>query len=102
MKDIGRTRAQVLRTISTYPIAALRCSTMKSKDIIEFLQSLPGQPQTVGTYASHLASIFAIARPMWDFPLDDQEMRDERRDHRRAPYRDYLPLSPAEPQTHSR
>ena len=76
VKDIGRTKAQVLRTIATYPIADLPCSTIKAKDIIEFLQSLPGQPQTVGNYASHLASIFAIARPMWDFRLDDREMRD--------------------------
>ncbi|MCE8420232.1 hypothetical protein LZ190_16235 [Rhodovulum sulfidophilum] len=61
VKDIGPTKAQVLRTIATYPIAGLPCSTIKSKDIIEFLQSLHGQPQTVGNYASHLASIFAIA-----------------------------------------
>jgi len=71
VKDIGRTKAQVLRTITIY-----HCSAIKAKDIIEFLQSLPGQPQTVGNYASHLASIFAIARPMWDFRLDDREMRD--------------------------
>nr|WP_320177695.1 site-specific integrase [Roseovarius pacificus] len=76
VKEIGRTKAQVLRAIKTHPIADLPCSTIKSKDIIEFLQSLPGQPQTVGNYASHLASIFAIARPMWDFRLDDREMRD--------------------------
>lgn len=76
VKDIGRTKAQVLRTIATCPIADLPCSTITLKEIIEFLQSLPGQPQTVGTYASHLASIFAIARPMWDFRLDDQDMRD--------------------------
>ena len=62
VKKIGRTKAQFLRTIATYPIADLPCSTIKSKDIIEFLQSLPGQPQTVGNYASHLASIFAIRR----------------------------------------
>ncbi|AMM86703.1 site-specific integrase [Martelella sp. AD-3] len=76
VKEIGRTKAQVLKTISTYPIADMSCSAIRSKNIIEFLQSLPGQPQTVGNYASHLASIFAIARPMWDFRLDDRETRD--------------------------
>lgn len=41
VQDIARTKAQVLRTIATYPIADLPCSAIKSKDIIEFLQSLP-------------------------------------------------------------
>lgn len=76
IKEIGRTKAQVLRAIKHYPIADMPCSTIKSKDIIEFLQSLTSQPQTVGNYASHLAAIFAIARPMWDYRLDDREMRD--------------------------
>ncbi|RVM02270.1 integrase [Sinorhizobium meliloti] len=76
IKEIGRTKAQVLRTIKNYDIAKRPCSTIKSKDIIEFLQSLTGKPQTVGNYASHLAAIFAIARPMWDYRLDEQEMKD--------------------------
>ena len=76
LKAIGRTKTQVLRAIKNYPIADMPCSTVKSKDIIEFLQALTGQPQTVGNYASHLAAIFAIARPMWDYRLDNREMRD--------------------------
>ncbi|RVI07745.1 site-specific integrase [Sinorhizobium meliloti] len=76
IKEIGRTKAQVLKTIKNYDIANRPCSTIKSKDIIEFLQSLTGKPQTVGNYASHLAAIFAIARPMWDYRLDEQEMKD--------------------------
>jgi len=76
IKEIGRTKAQVLRAIKNYPIADMPCSTIKSRDIIEFLQSLTSQPQTVGNYASHLAAIFAIARPMWDYRLDDREMKD--------------------------
>ncbi|WP_328286101.1 hypothetical protein [Martelella mediterranea] len=74
VKEIGRTKARVLKT--AYPIADMPCSAIRSKNSIAFLQFLPGQPQTVGNYASHLASIFAIARPMWDFRLDDREMRD--------------------------
>lgn len=64
LKEIGRTKAQVLRAIKHHPIADMPCSAIKSTDIIAFLQSLPSQPQTVGNYASHLAAIFAIARPM--------------------------------------
>ncbi|MCQ1856423.1 site-specific integrase, partial [Neorhizobium galegae] len=76
IKERGRTKAQVSKSIKTYDIAKMPCSTIKSKDIIEFLQSLTGKPQTVGNYASHLAAVFAIARPMWDFRLDEQEMKD--------------------------
>lgn len=76
LKEIGRTKAQVLRAIKSYPIAEMPCSTIKSKDIIEFMQSLTSQPQTVGNYASHLAAIFAVARPMWDYRLDASEMKD--------------------------
>lgn len=76
VKKIGKTKAQVLKAIKKFPIAEMPCSEIKSKDIIEFLQSLTTQPQTVGNYASHLAAIFAIARPMWDYRLDDREMKD--------------------------
>jgi hypothetical protein len=34
------------------------------------------KPQTVLNYMSHLASIFAIARPAWGFPLEQQAMAD--------------------------
>ena len=57
IKEIGRTKAQVLKAIKKFSIAEMPCSTIKSKDIIEFLQSLTTQPQTVGNYASHLAAI---------------------------------------------
>ena len=76
LKEIGRTKAQVLRAIKNYPIAEMPCSAIKSKDIIEFLQSLTGQPQTVGNYASHPAAVFAVARPMWDYGLTVSEMKD--------------------------
>jgi integrase len=76
IKDIGRTKAQVLTAIKNYDIANMPCSSIKSKDIVEFLQSLTAKPQTVGNYASHLGAIFAIARPMWGYRLDEQEMKD--------------------------
>ncbi len=76
LKEVGRTKAQGLRAINNYPIAEMPCSAIKSKDINEFLQSLTSQPQTVGNYASHLAAVFAVARPMWDYRLSNGEMRD--------------------------
>jgi hypothetical protein len=35
-KKIGRTKAQVLRTIKTHDIAELRCSEITSADIVSF------------------------------------------------------------------
>lgn len=65
VKEIGRTKAQVLTAIRNYDIANMPRSSSKSKDIVEFLQSLTAKPQTVGSYAGHLSAIFAILRPVW-------------------------------------
>ncbi|WP_454618400.1 site-specific integrase [Bradyrhizobium cenepequi] len=75
-KEIGRTKAQVLRTIKTYDIAGKRCSQIESDTITDFAKQLDMQPQTRGNYLSHLASIFAVARPMWKYPLDYAAMKD--------------------------
>ncbi len=75
-RQIGHTKAQVLRTIKTYLIADIKCSQITSADIIAFAQSLPVSPQTVQNYLSHLGAVFAIARPMWGYPLDQQVMKD--------------------------
>lgn len=75
-KEIGRTKAQVLRTIKTYDIAGKRCSQIESDTIADFAKQLDVEPQTRGNYLSHLASIFAIARPMWKYPLDYAAMKD--------------------------
>lgn len=76
IKDIGRTKAQVLMAIKNYDIAQMPCSSIKAKDIVEILQSLTAKPQTVGNYAGHLGAIFEIARPMWGYLLDEQEIKD--------------------------
>ncbi|MCV9960707.1 site-specific integrase [Pararhizobium sp. BT-229] len=77
-KAIGRTKAQVLRTIKDYEIAGMDCEEIKSEHIFEFARTLRKKvkPQTVGNYLSHLGAIFAIARPAWGIPLDDQAMKD--------------------------
>ncbi|MFW2544993.1 tyrosine-type recombinase/integrase [Primorskyibacter sp. 2E107] len=82
MQEIGDTKTQVLRTIKTeYDIAELRCDENESKHIVSFVQSLydrPGlnSPSTAGNYLSHLSSVFAVARPLWGFPLDQQAIKD--------------------------
>src|SRR3984893_4201736 len=78
VKDIGRTKTQVLRAIKRYDIANRPCSTITSADIIVFANQLvsKGAPQTVGNYLSHLAGVFAIARPAWGYQLDQNAMKD--------------------------
>lgn len=53
-RDIGKTKAQVLRTIKTHDIAAMKCSAITSADIVRFARTLRVTPQTVGNYLSHL------------------------------------------------
>lgn len=79
LKVMGRTKAQVLRSIMGYDIADMRCSQIGSGAIVEFAKELLDggrAPQTVANYLSHLGSIFAIARPAWNVSLDPQAMRD--------------------------
>jgi integrase len=78
-KAIGRTKAQVLASIKEHDIANMDCSEIRSQHIVDFATELLAgdrQPSTVGNYISHLASIFAIARPAWDYRLDEQQMKD--------------------------
>lgn len=78
IKEIGRTKAQVLKSIKAFSIANLPCDKIVSADIVALATELLAdkQPQTVGNYLSHLSAIFAIARPAWGYPLNPQEMAD--------------------------
>lgn len=75
-KALGRTKTQVLRTIKTHDIAERRCSEITSADIVAFAQGLDVKPQTRSNYLSHLGAVFAVARPAWSYPLDQQAMQD--------------------------
>ncbi len=77
-KTIGRTKRQVLGTIKKDQLAQMRCSRIASKDLIAFANRIGerAKPQTVSNYLSHLAAVFAIARPAWGYPLDQQAMTD--------------------------
>lgn len=82
MREIGKTKAQVLRTIrEEYDISNMRCDQITSSDIVAFVKELhnrPGlnSPSTALNYLSHLSAVFADARPLWNLPLDERAMKD--------------------------
>jgi integrase len=75
-REIGRTKSQVLAKIKEYEISNLHCSRIKSHDLVKFAKSLNVQPQTRANYLSHLAAVFRVARPLWGYPLDLQQVED--------------------------
>jgi integrase len=77
-KEIGRTKAQVLRAIKGYDLANRRCSSITSTEIVAFANQLVAKvtPATVSNYLSHLSAVFAIARPAWGYPLNQTAMKD--------------------------
>jgi len=77
-REHGKTKIQVLNAIKASSLGELRCTEIGSPQIIEFAQSLEVQPQTVGNYMAHLASIFAVAKAAWGYPLDKTAMEDAR------------------------
>ena len=79
IKEIGRTKAQVLQSIKNYDLANMACEKIGSDDIVSFARELAaGQrtPATVANYLSHLGAVFAIADPAWKYPLNQQAMKD--------------------------
>lgn len=77
LKEIGRTKAQVLEAIKGDDIAAIRARDVTSADIVAYGRRLSEgrKPQTVGNYMSHLSAVFAIAKPAWGIPLDAEQMK---------------------------
>jgi integrase len=76
VSEIGRTKAQVLKTIKDFDIADRKCSEIKSPALVEFARALEVQPQTRANYLSHLGAVFRVARPLWGYPLDIEQMND--------------------------
>jgi integrase len=74
-RKIGRTKAQVLRSIKDYEIAELRCGEITSADLVEFVRAIPASAATRQNYLSHLSAIFKLAEAAWGYPLDYQEIR---------------------------
>jgi len=77
-KEIGRTKAQVLRSLAGMPIAARPCADIRSPDLVALAEGLGKDrtPQTVANYLSHLQAVFTIARAAWGFELDPAAMAD--------------------------
>ncbi|MFT4149225.1 MAG: site-specific integrase [Paracoccaceae bacterium] len=76
IKEIGKTKAQVLTAIKGHSIAAMECAEIRSHDIVSFATDLSKkvQPQTVGNYMSHLSAVFSIAPAAWGYALVPAEM----------------------------
>lgn len=77
-RRLGRTKSQVLRSLQELPIADMRCSEIRSHHIVDMARSLAEtrHPSTVASYMSYLGAVFEIARPGWNWPLDNQAMQD--------------------------
>lgn len=78
LKEIGRTKAQVLRSIKKYDLADMLAGDVTSADIVAFATELLAtgmKPQTVGNYISHLGAVFAVAKPAWGVPADPEAVR---------------------------
>ncbi|WP_145109087.1 site-specific integrase [Cereibacter sediminicola] len=70
---IGRTKAQVLRSLKDFPIAEMAMSEIRAHHVVELARQLSGdnrKPQTVQNYLSHLGGIFSIARSAYGYDVD--------------------------------
>jgi integrase len=79
VRDLGRTKEQVLKAIKGYDLAKIEAADVGPEDIVRFARELTAtgiKPQTVNNYLSHLSAVFAVAKPGWGIPLDRQAMRD--------------------------
>ncbi|WP_330848863.1 tyrosine-type recombinase/integrase [Mangrovicoccus ximenensis] len=79
-RKIGKTKAQVLRSIGGHDIATMRCDEIKSDDIVAWARWLLTErgASTVGNYLSHLSAVAVVAEPAWGMPLDHKEFRKAR------------------------
>jgi len=77
-KRLGRTKAQVLKSLKDYDIAKRRCSEIRSEHIVALARELAEtrSPATVASYLTFLSGVFKVARPAWGYPLDEVAMRD--------------------------
>ena len=78
-KEIGRTKAQVLKSIKEFDIADKHCAEIDSANIVAFAKEKLNtgvSPQTVSNYLSHLSAVFAVSGPAWNYPLDERAMRN--------------------------
>lgn len=75
-KKIGKTKAQVLRTVRNSELGEMRCSKLTSADFVAFAKGLGSGPATAGNYLSHIGAVCAVARPAWKYPINPMEIKD--------------------------
>lgn len=78
-REVGRTKAQVLRALASLPFGQLRASRVTSAAVVSLARDLGAggrQPQTVLNYLSHLGAVCAVARPAWGVELDPTAVLD--------------------------
>lgn len=75
-KAFGRSKKTALNVIKASEIAFKNCSAIDSPAIVDFARSLNIKPQSRARYLSHLAGVFAVAKPMWKYPLDYSAIED--------------------------
>ena len=74
-KEIGRTKAQVLRTVRGMPVGQMPCSEIESKHWTAMAESISALPQTRDNYVSHVGAVVKIAEPSWGYPLSHEAFR---------------------------
>jgi hypothetical protein len=79
-KKSSRTKIQRLNAAKGYAIGALKCSQIGSEQICAYVEELAKdvKPSTARTYLSHLGGVFAVAKPLWGYPLDYSAMEAAR------------------------
>lgn len=87
-RGIGRTKAQVLRTIKASSLGEMDAEAIRSHDIVAYARGLADKvkPQTVANYLSHLQSVMTMARPTWGYDVSPEVMRDAFNSARRMGY----------------
>jgi len=76
---IGRTKAQVLRSLKDYPISEMNISAIRAHHVVELARQLSDgsrQPQTVQNYLSHIGGVFSVATSAYGFEVDRHAISD--------------------------
>ncbi len=77
-REMDRIKAQVLGAIKRHDVAGLRYSEIGREEISAFANELAKdhEPATVQNYLAHLSAVFAVARPLWGYLLNQQALKD--------------------------
>ncbi|MEZ9539497.1 tyrosine-type recombinase/integrase [Shewanella sp. 10N.286.51.B8] len=80
-KPLGRTAFFALRQISSYPLAKMLVSHIKSADIVDFClarrkSASSPSPQTLSVDVSCIRKVFRVAKSMFNINIDDRPIID--------------------------